>query len=389
MHIERLVRQVKSANYKASRVVVLLLAMLLQMMVCVARAGEPAVPRLKTETQTAFDRYVKLAEARNVAELRRGTGVLWIDGLRQTERAEAYAALKRGEIRMQKLEIRDNDKSIPCPGGLIHHWTGLVFIPGAKLEDVLNVLEDYDRHSVYYTPDVERSKIESREGDHFRVFLRFRRHKVITVVLNTEHEVQYFRDATGRAHSRSSAVRIAQVEKAGKSDEREKTPGDDDGFLWRMETWWRMEERDGGVYVQSEAASLTRDIPTGLGWMIGSFITGIPKETLTFTLEATRKAVQARKSPTKLNLYFYLRAPDNRPDGNRPWTSRIYLRAAAFPSNSKTPSALRSQFHTAATFEAASPMRCLRSGSRISSPSNCASFCESCGSGRTKPFSPV
>ena len=117
--------------------------------------------------------------------------------------------------------------------------------------------------------------------------------------MKLRHEVQYFRDATGRAHSRSSAVRIAQVEKAGKSDEREKTPGDDDGFLWRMETWWRMEERDGGVYVQSEAASLTRDSPTGLGWMIGSFITGIPKETLTFTLEATRKAVQARKSPTK------------------------------------------------------------------------------------------
>jgi hypothetical protein len=178
---------------------------------------------------------------------------------------------------------------------MIHHWTGVVFLPGAKLEDVLGVLEDYDRHSVYYAPDVERSKIESREGDHFRVFLRFRRHKVITVVLNTEHEVQYFQDAPGRAHSRSSAVRIAEVENAGKSEEREKTPGDDGGFMWRMETWWRMEERDGGVYVQSEVASLTRDIPTGLGWMIKPFVTGIPKETLTFTLEATRRAVEARR----------------------------------------------------------------------------------------------
>jgi hypothetical protein len=158
------------------------------------------------------------------------------------------------------------------------------------------VLEDYDRHSVYYAPDVEKSKIESRDGDHFRVFLRFRRHKVVTVVLNTEHEVQYFHDAPGRAHSRSSAVRIAEVENAGKSDEREKTPGDDGGFLWRMETWWRMEERDGGVYVQSEVASLTRDIPMGLGWMIKPFVTGIPKESLTFTLEATRKAVEARRS---------------------------------------------------------------------------------------------
>ena len=301
MQTEGIVRQVKSATYKASIAIALLLVLLPlhRMIACVARAGEAAALRLRTDTQRAFDRYVKLADARNEAELKRGTGLLWIEGLPEAQRAEAYAGLKRGEVKMQKLEIRDHDKAIPCPSGLIHHWTGLVFIPGAKLEDVLNVLEDYDRHSVYYTPDVERSKIESREGDHFRVFLRFRRHKVITVVLNTEHEVQYFHDAPGKAHSRSSAVRIAQVENTGKSDEREKTPGDDDGFLWRMETWWRMEERDGGVYVQSEAASLTRDIPTGLGWMIGSFITGIPKETLTFTLEATRKAVQARKSTTK------------------------------------------------------------------------------------------
>jgi hypothetical protein len=119
---------------------------------------------------------------------------------------------------------------------------------------------------------------------------------VITVVLNTEHDVQYFHDAPGKAHSRSSAVRIAEVENAGESDEREKAPGDDDGFMWRMETWWRMEERDGGVYVQSEVASLTRDIPTGLGWMIKPFVTDIPKESLTFTLEATRKAVVARRA---------------------------------------------------------------------------------------------
>jgi hypothetical protein len=248
------------------------------------------------ETQGAFARYLKLAEVRNEGELQRGKDLLWIDGLPEEQRAEAYAALKRGEVKMQKLEILDNAKPVACPGGMIHHWTGVVFIPGAKLEDVLRVLEDYDRHSVYYAPDVERSKIESRDGDHFRVFLRFRRHKVITVVLNTEHEVQYFHDAPGKAHSRSSAVSIAEVENAGKSDEREKTPGDDDGFMWRMETWWRMEERDGGVYVQSEVASLTRTIPAGLGWMIKPFVTDIPKESLTFTLEATRRAAEAHRA---------------------------------------------------------------------------------------------
>jgi len=288
---------VKGINNMGTRLAafVLVASALNQVAVPDPLAAGPALPKLKTETQEAFERYVKQVEARNEGELKRGSALLWVDGLPEKQRAEAYAALKRGEVKMQKLEILDNDKPIVCPGGMIHHWTGVVLIPGAKLEDVLGVLEDYDQHSVYYAPDVERSKIESREGDHFRVFLRFRRHKVITVVLDTEHELQYFNDAAGRAHSRSSAVRIAEVENAGKSDEREKTPGDDGGFMWRMETWWRMEERDGGVYVQSEVASLTRDIPAALAWMIKPFVTGIPKETLTFTLEATRKAVEAHR----------------------------------------------------------------------------------------------
>ena len=114
---------------------------------------------------------------------------------------------------------------------------------------------------------------------------------MIAVVLNTEHEVTYTHDSATRAHSRSSATHIAEVENPGKPNEREKPRGDDNGFLWGMETWWRMEEKDGGVYVQSEVVSLTRDIPAGLGWMIGPFVMGVPKESLTFTLEATRKEV--------------------------------------------------------------------------------------------------
>ncbi len=251
----------------------------------------PSPTILKPATSEAFDRDVQLTDMRNEEELRQRTNLLWVDNLPEDERRQAHEELKRGEVELRRLDTRDNGQVISCPGGMIHHWAGIIFIPKAHLAAVLNVLEDYDHHATYYAPDVERSKLESRDGDRFRAFLRFRRHKVITVVLDTEHDVRYFHDSATLAHSRSSAVRIAQVENAGKPDEREKTPGDDDGFLWRMETWWRLEEADGGVYVQSEVVSLTRDIPAGLGWLIGPFVTGIPKESLTFTLEATRKAV--------------------------------------------------------------------------------------------------
>ena len=277
-----------------ARAIILAAALLVRAIAAFAGGAEPEPVPLRANTLAAFDRYVKLTETRNEEELARATHFLWIDELPLPEREAAYAALERGEVKMEKRETLDGGKHIACPGGIIHHWAGLVFIPGVRLDDVLGMLKDYDKHSVYYAPDVERSRIESRNGDHFRVFLRFRRHKVITVVLDTEHNIEYFRDGPARAHSRSSALRIAEVENPGKPDEREKPPGQDGGFLWRMETWWRMEERDGGVYVQSEVVSLTRDIPVVLRWMIEPFVTSIPRETLTATLVATRKAVEER-----------------------------------------------------------------------------------------------
>ena len=260
-----------------------------------ATATPSPLPKLKTETAAAFDRYVALTEDRNTTELKSGAAFLWPDTLAENERRAAYESLRAGATRIEKRQTFSGGNEIRCPNGLIHHWEAIAFIKGVKIDDVLRVLEDYDHHSEYYKPDVEQSKTLQHDGDHYHAFLRFRRHKVITVVLNTTHDVKYFRDSPQRAHSRSSAIKIAEVENAGKPDEKEKSAGDDEGFLWRMETWWRMEERDGGVYIQSEVVSLTRDIPTGLGWMIGPFVNGIPKETLAFTMEATRKAVLAKQ----------------------------------------------------------------------------------------------
>jgi len=248
---------------------------------------------LRVTTVRAFQAYVAGTEAANNESLSRGP-FLWVDGLPEQERKAAFSELMRGEVEMRRAGGNRGGGRAETPGGMIHDWKGIVFVPGAKLGDVLRVLEDYDHQASYYAPDVEQARIQSHDGDHYRVFLRFRRHKIVTVVLDTEHEVTYYRDSETREHSRSSAVRIAQVEDAGSPQEKEKTPGEDDGFLWGMETWWRMEERDGGVYVQNQVVTLTRDIPAGLGWLIEPFVTAIPKETLEFTLEATRKAVLAR-----------------------------------------------------------------------------------------------
>src|SRR6267154_1509579 len=220
----------------------------------IALQSAPRTARGNRKISEAFEKYVRTTDERNNSELQRGTDLVWIDSLPAAARKKAYADLKHGEVELQQRTTS-----------------------GARLEDVLRVLEDYDHHAEYYAPDVARSRIDARDDDHFRVFLRFHRQKVITVVLNTEHEIAYYRDTAFRAHSRSSATHVAEVENPGKSNEREKPREEDNGFLWGMETWWRMEEKDNGVYVQSEVVSLSRDIPAGLGWMIGPFVTAVPK----------------------------------------------------------------------------------------------------------------
>ena len=270
------------------------LAVLCLLVVGMRAQSATAFFSLRAATIQAFASYVTKTEAQNSETLLHGP-FLWVDGLQGKEQADAFAKLTAGEAVLRRVSLREDGRSFDIPGGLIHDWKGIVFIPGVKIDNVLKVLQDYDRHATYYSPDVEKSRIESHSRDNFRVFMRFRRKKILTVVLNTEHEVTYYRDSPLRAHSRSSAVRIAQVEDPGGPREKEKTPGEDDGFLWRMETWWRLEERDGGVYVQNQVVTLTRDIPAGLAWLIEPFITSIPKETLQFTLQATRKAILANE----------------------------------------------------------------------------------------------
>jgi hypothetical protein len=46
--------------------------------------------------------------------------------------------------------------------------------------------------------------------------------------------------------------------------------------------------------VESEAISLTRDVPGGLAWVVEPIIRVLPRESLANTLRATRAAVRGR-----------------------------------------------------------------------------------------------
>jgi hypothetical protein len=245
---------------------------------------------LRPETVVAFTHYVDLTEQR-MSDGHSGSAFFQIDALPPQERNRDYVGLKKGEVISQKLETLDGGHAIPVPNGLIHHWTGIVFIPRTTLARTLAFLQDYDNQARFYAPDVQRSKLLARDGDEFKVFMRLRKTKVVTVILDTEYDIHYIHLDAGRAASRSYSTRITEVQNAGKADESEKLPGLDSGFMWKLNSYWKFLERDGGVYVQLEAISLTRDIPTGLGWMVRPFVTSIPQESVNFTLSRTREAL--------------------------------------------------------------------------------------------------
>jgi hypothetical protein len=231
------------------------------------------------------------------AEVAPSGAFLRADAFSPADDDAADAALRSGELKIESLTTLDRGKKIACPSCMIHHWVGTVFIPHTSLEQALKVMQDYDRQAAIYAPEMMESKLLSHAGDDFRVFMRFRRTKVVTVVLDTEHDVHYQRlDATHEI-SRSTSTRVQEVANAGSPKEHDLPPDNDHGYLWRINSYWRFLERDGGVYVQCESISLTRDIPTGLGWLIGPYVESVPRESLAFTLEATRKHFAAAPAP--------------------------------------------------------------------------------------------
>lgn len=247
--------------------------------------------RLKPEAARGFEQYAQVTERRIQSELQPGGTFLCVDRLPEARRQEAMIRLRSGQVVIERVETPPAAASISTPGAMVHDWVGTVLIPGVTLLQVLATVQDYDHHHEYYAPEVAKSRTVAHNGDDFTIYLRLKRTKIITVVFDTEHQVRYHALDATHAYSESHSTRIAELGNAGEARERVLPAGEEHGFLWRLNSYWRFSETREGVFVQCEAISLTRDIPTGLSWLVGSFVESIPKESLSFTLESTRAAV--------------------------------------------------------------------------------------------------
>lgn len=241
--------------------------------------------QLSQDTLLAFAEYIGKAEAEMERSLRDGP-FLWSDACAERDR----------QVRGGKIiaEFWSGDHPVKVPDGLVHDWIGAASIPGATLAQTLALIQDYDNHKNVYKSEVLDSKLIRHRGNDFQIYLRLLKKKILTVVLDTDHDVHYSAVDSVRWCCRSYTTRIAEVEDFGRPAERVLAPDAGYGFLWRLYTYWRFHERDGGVDVECRAISLTRDVPLGLGWLIEPIIRKLPRESLVNTLDATRRALSQR-----------------------------------------------------------------------------------------------
>ncbi len=248
----------------------------------ISRAAE-----LQPATLIAWNAYLQEAGVRMQDRARGRQPFLWID-----ESADRAARVRRGEIVVAPV-VGHGTEGVPY--GLVHDWIGGVFIPGATIESLLAVVHDYDNYQRLYRPVVASSRTLAC-SDRSQAFQMIWQRKVLFVnaAMQGHYEAHDVTLDRRRGYSIAEAVEVREIEAYGHSGEHLLPPGTGNGFLWRIRSTARYEERDGGVYLELEAIALTRDIPASLGWLVNPSVTRLSINSLTTTLRQTRDAVLSR-----------------------------------------------------------------------------------------------
>jgi hypothetical protein len=249
-------------------------------------AANLSAATLQPQTVTAWKAYVAATEARIDNELASPIGFLVTDFA--TDGKVTRDAIARGTVSIGKLATSDRSgKVLSVPGGMIAHWRGAVFLPGVLLDALLSRLQRPNERGPHQQ-DVLALRVLDRRPDHLKLAIRMTRSQIVTVTYDTEHVADYRRYGTTRASSKSVSNKIVEIENAGTTEERPLPEGQDRGFLWRMNSYWRYEQVPGGVIVELESLTLSRGIPLGLGTVVEPMIDRIARESINRTLVSIR-----------------------------------------------------------------------------------------------------
>jgi putative flippase GtrA len=240
------------------------------------------------ETVAGWDEYIQLTESRIERELGSRDGFFAYEFQPRRRVQAERAGIFSGRVVVSRMETRRrNGREVSVPGGKIHHWRGAVFIPGASLRSVLE-MAGYSDGKRHRQEDVLESKVLERSGESVRVYLKLTRSRIVSVTYNTEHVISLRRLGRGKAASQSTSTKVAELANAGTRLEREKPPGDDRGFLWRLNSYWRYQQTEDGVVVECETLTLSRSIPAIAGPVISPIVDSVARESMTRTLASIK-----------------------------------------------------------------------------------------------------
>lgn len=247
---------------------------------------DASAAELTAETRRAWQRYVAATEARIERELHTSGRFLSMDFDAAADQRHARDVLRDGAVIVTNLQ--DKHGTVNVPGGAIHHWRGVVFIPNTTVDDVLRAVSDPSGTRAHRQEDVLEARVLSRSPGSLRLFLKLQRRVIVSAAYNTEHDVAYRAHGSGRASSRSIATKIAEVARLGEPGEYECQPGVDRGFLWGLNSYWRYQAVPGGVFVELESLTLSRSVPWGTGAVVKPLVDQVARESISRTLQALR-----------------------------------------------------------------------------------------------------
>ncbi|HEX5284047.1 MAG TPA: hypothetical protein VFW30_08000 [Bryocella sp.] len=223
----------------------------------------------------AFNSYAGHVESRLAQQHRSDNTFLALD-------PAARSRLRSGEVLVENLTPASQPSD-----ALLHHWRATAFVPNATPADFERLLRDFSAYPRNFAPEILTSTVLTSTPPHTLLRLRTRQQHVLTVILDTTCDVTFAALNSSDGYSISRSTRIDEI-----------APVSNNGFLYRLDTYWSYVQQDNGLYLQIESLSLTRAVPHGLAWAIRPYLESIPRESLIFTLTSARNALRKARLKT-------------------------------------------------------------------------------------------
>ena len=236
---------------------------------------------LKQETLRAWDAYIQTLDVERADRIAGRSPFLSVD-----ESPELRLRVKRNEVVIANHDPRK------VPQGMIHDWIGAIFLPNETLDQALGILTNYGDYSEVYKQLLKSTSVLERNANNVELkAVAVQKFMSVTAAVSTDNQIDIVRLDSKRAYITSNATSIQEIANYGEANEHPFPENRRPGYVWRAIVDERLEERDGGVYIELETVALSRGIPFEFRWLIKPLTDELPRKMMVDMLEDTRTAL--------------------------------------------------------------------------------------------------